>query len=331
MSTRFGEPQLFDSRTTLQPLALHHGGIVPAPEVAWRLCGASGAPIVVALGGISAHRRTHAVDGEAAGWWQGMVGDGAALDTRHLQVLSFDYLGGWGGSTAPQVDRPLPAISPFDQAEVLHQLLAQLRLPRLRAIVGASYGGMVALAFGQRYPQEVAELAIISAAERTHPMATAWRSVQRDTVRFALSQGKGAEGLKLARALAMSTYRSPAEFAARFSAAPRFEAGVARFPVEDYLLARGAHYAERYSPASFLCLSESIDLHAVDAASISVPTRALGVAEDQLVPIADMRALCARLPRAQLHEISSLYGHDAFLKETEILREWLQPLTGETA
>lgn len=331
MSTRFGEPQFFDSRITLEPLALHHGGIVPAAEVAWRLCGPPQAPMVVALGGISAHRRTHALNGETAGWWQGMVGEGAALDTLRFRVLSFDYLGGWGESTAPQVDQPLPAISPFDQAEVLHRLLAQLRVPRLRAIVGASYGGMVALAFGQRYPQEVAELAVISAAERTHPMATAWRSVQRDTVRFALSEGKGAEGLKLARALAMSTYRSPAEFAARFSAAPRFEAGVARFPVEDYLRARGAHYAEQYSPASFLCLSESIDLHAVDATSIAVPTRALGVREDQLVPITDMRALCARMPQAQLQEISSLYGHDAFLKEFETLREWLQPLTGDIA
>jgi homoserine acetyltransferase len=27
-----------------------------------------------------------------------------------------------------------------------------------------------------------------------------------------------------------------------------------------------------------------------------------------------MQTMCARLPRAQLHELSSLYGHDTFLK-----------------
>ena len=41
--------------------------------------------------------------------------------------------------------------------------------------------------------------------------------------------------------------------------------------------------------------------------------------EDQLVPLGDMRAMVARLPNAELHEISSVYGHDAFLKENRRL------------
>ena len=49
-------------------------------------------------------------------------------------------------------------------------------------------------------------------------------------------------------------------------------------------------------------------------------TEVVAVREDQLVPLADMRALTARLPDARLHEISSLLGHDAFLKEAEQLR-----------
>jgi homoserine O-acetyltransferase/O-succinyltransferase len=126
--------------------------------------------------------------------------------------------------------------------------------------------------------------------------------------------------MELARGLAMSTYRSPEEFAARFRAAPRFEGTRAVFPVEDYLFARGREYAARYRPESFICLSESIDLHAVDAARIVVPTEVVAVKEDQLVPIADMRALAARLPDARFHALSSLHGHDAFLKEAEQLR-----------
>jgi homoserine O-acetyltransferase/O-succinyltransferase len=58
----------------------------------------------------------------------------------------------------------------------------------------------------------------------------------------------------------------------------------------------------------------------VDAARVAVRTEVVAVREDQLVPIADMRALTARLPDARLHEFSSLLGHDAFLKEAEQLR-----------
>ena len=131
----------------------------------------------------------------------------------------------------------------------------------LAAIVGASYGGMVALAFAERYPQLVEASVAISAADRTHPMATAWRSVQRAMVRYAAKHGDAPEGLRLARALAMATYRSPEEFAARFSGAPARIDGRFQFPVESYLLARGDAYAATYVPEAFVCLSESIDLH----------------------------------------------------------------------
>ncbi len=90
-------------------------------------------------------------------------------------------------------------------------------------------------------------------------------------------------------------------------------------PVEEYLFARGAEYAQRYRPDSFVCLSESIDLHRVDAGRIFAPVTAIAVREDQLVPLGDMRAMVARLPNAELHEISSVYGHDAFLKENRRL------------
>jgi len=59
-----------------------------------------------------------------------------------------------------------------------------------------------------------------------------------------------------------------------------------------------------------------------------VPTTAVAVREDQLVPVTDMRRLVARLANARLHEISSVYGHDAFLKETAQLKPVFAALTG---
>jgi homoserine O-acetyltransferase len=77
---------------------------------------------------------------------------------------------------------------------------------------------------------------------------------------------------------------------------------------------------QKYRAESFLVLSESIDLHRVDATQVRTPATLIAVREDQLVPFADMQALSARLsgPR-QLIEINSIFGHDAFLKERAAL------------
>ena len=165
---------------------LHHGGVLVCPRLAWRIEGPADAPLVAALGGISAHRRVFGAS-LRSGWWDDLVGPGRALDAARLRVLGIDYLGGSGESSAPEAGIPFPSLSSFDQAEAVRVLLDHLRIERLRAIVGASYGGMVGLAFAQRYAERVEQLIVISAADRTHPMSTAWRSVQRQMLRFALS------------------------------------------------------------------------------------------------------------------------------------------------
>jgi homoserine O-acetyltransferase/O-succinyltransferase len=340
-------------------VSLYHGGRLSGIRIAWRIAGPANAPVVCALGGISANRRVFDQENPKQGWWSEVVGPGQALDAERFRVLSFDYLGGSAETTGPAratlaavpvaaarpsasvgnsstagVDSSLaandltheagaaafPNISTYDQAELLVRLLNNLGLKSLRAIVGGSYGGMVALAFGERYPERVSRLVVIGAADRTHPMATAWRSVQRQVLRFAVECGRPKEGLKLARALAMSTYRSAEEFEARFDGAPTRDGERFAFPVEQYLFARGNDFAERHHPEAILCLSESIDLHHVDATRIFVPTTIVAIREDQLVPLTDLRGLAARLPIAKLHEISSIYGHDAFLKESDQLR-----------
>jgi homoserine O-acetyltransferase/O-succinyltransferase len=312
------------------PLPLHHGGTLERASIGWRLHGARDAPVIVALGGISAHRRVFDLNSPKQGWWAEIAGAGRALDCLRVRVLGIDFLGGSGTSSAPVSGSAFPSLSSFDQAEALCQLLDHLQIRRLRAIVGASYGGMVALAFAVAHSARVEQLLVISAADRAHPMATAWRCVQRRIVRAALAAGRPEQGLELARALAMTTYRSPEEFAARFAQPPRLEAGQFVFPVEDYLFARGREFAARHRPESFLCLSESIDLHALDAARVECPTTAVAVREDLLVPIGDMRALVSRLPRGRLREISSPHGHDAFLKEAGQLQPIFESLYGES-
>ncbi|WP_129648701.1 homoserine O-succinyltransferase MetX [Peristeroidobacter agariperforans] len=305
-----------------EPLPLHFGGELRDVRVAWRLVGDPVAPVIAALGGISAGRSVIDTAHEK-GWWSDIIGPGRALDSSNYRILGIDFLGGSGASTGPRAGQnDFPSIASQDQAEILRRVAEHLKLERLEAIVGASYGGMVALAFAERWPELVKRIIVISAAHRPHPMATAWRSVQRSIVRYAAQNGQGAEGLRLARALAMATYRSPNEFEQRFAGPATRVDGRFQFPVESYLLSRGDAYAAAYIPEAFVCLSESIDLHQVDPVKIRMATWLVAVVEDQLVPLSDMRMLRQSVSGpVQLAELSSLYGHDAFLKETQALRE----------
>ena len=300
------------------PLSLHHGGELTDAVMAWRIVGPAGAPLVLAVGGISGHRRVGAED---RGWWSPVVGAGRALDTDRYRVLGVDYLGGSADSTGPARGGPLlPALSAFDQADAIAAVIRALGEAPLHAAVGASYGGQVALAIGLRYPELVRRLLVISAADRIHPMASGWRAVEREIVRFGIRTGDASGGLKLARALAMCTYRTPREFEARFSGEPRRDQDRFRLPIEDYLFARGDAYVAQYRPESFIALSESIDLFRLDAARVAVPVTAVAVREDELVPYEHMQGFVARLPAGRLSTLDSIYGHDAFLKEGDALR-----------
>ena len=295
-----------------RPWRLHYGDELAQPRIAYQLTGPERAPVIAVLGGISAHR----IVGGAEGWWPDLVGPGHGIDTRQFRVLGIDYLGGRGQSSAPEPGAKFPPLSSYDQANALERIVRHLGIESLHAIVGASYGGMVALCFAERHATLVGRIIVLSAADRSQVLSTAWRSVQRQIVREGIARGDGPSGLKLARALAMATYRSSTEFELRFGGAPVREQDRFRFPIEDYLFARGDDYVQKYRAETFLALSESIDLHRMDATLVRTPATLIAVREDQLVPFGDMQGLAARLngPR-QLIEINSIFGHDAFLKE----------------
>ena len=107
-------------------LKLHFGGALESVSIAWRLAGPAGAPVVVALGGISASRRVWLPDEPRGGWWHEVVGPGLALDTQRFRILSFDYLGASADSTGPRDGAPFPTVSAYDQAELLLRLINHL-------------------------------------------------------------------------------------------------------------------------------------------------------------------------------------------------------------
>lgn len=305
---------------------LQHGGELVGGALAYERQGPPDAPLVVVLGGISAGRHVSAHEAAPAkGFWDGLVGPGAAIDTRRCQVLAFDWLGGAGCSTAPAAGEAFPFVAAADQARALWHLVGALELGPVHALVGSSYGGMVALHAAAQQPQLLRKLVAIAAAHRSHPQASAWRKVQRDVVELGRRAGAEPMALAVARALALCTYRTPGELLERFGSAPEVRDGDVAYPVHDWLAARGAAFAEHWTAEQFLCLNRSIDAHAIDPRSVAVPTWLLAFVGDQLVPPSEVRELAMLLPDLRAHrELRSRYGHDAFLKEPRLVGAFLK-------
>jgi len=293
-------------------------------QMVGRLHGRVGAPLVVVAGGISAGRFVHRTETNGLGWWSGAVSIRGPVDLSRFQVLAFDYAPEASDSAGPVT------ITTHDQARLLGLILDHIGDPVVSAFIGCSYGGMIALAFAELFPERVEQLVVVSAAHRAHPQATAWRGIQRRILQLAEAAGRPEDGVALARELAMTTYRTAEEFADRFETTAPTSAGQA-YPVCEYLTARGKAYRTHTTPTRWLSLSDSIDRHMVTPEAIRTPVTLVGFTSDRLVPINDIRELAARLPTLwRLVEAPSLYGHDAFLKEDQavaaILRSTLKEI-----
>jgi homoserine O-acetyltransferase/O-succinyltransferase len=289
-----------------EPFVLEGGESLSNAGLAWRCVGPDAAPLVVVLGGISAHRQCSGFAG--AGWWEAQCGAGQALDIERFRLLSVDWLGGCDESTGPGSGDAFPAISTTDQARAILLLLNRLGIRHVHAIVGASYGGAVAQHLAALLGRRLGRLVLLSAAHRPSQFAVALRDVQRSILDLGENS---AASLALVRALAIIGYRTPQGFEERFA-----ESNGA----VEWLAQHGRNFAERFSATAYRCLSTSLDSHYIDAAAIAVPTTVFSVHEDLLVPPALSREFAATCSGpCELVEISSNYGHDAFLKEEKIV------------
>lgn len=307
-----------DIDTDLGSWTLERGCTLQADTVKGRLYGPDDAPLVVVLGGISATRFVADGGPKGQGWWSRLVHPGGAIDLEAVRVLGLDF--------GPNVSSPYcpESITTRDQAYRLNALIEDHELGPVTALIGSSYGGMCGLVFASDYGKNLHNLCIIGAAHAPHPIGVGWRGIQRRIVRLGLKAGLPQDGLKLARELAMTTYRTPEEFADRF---PLEETGSnpARFDICDYLGSRGDAFASHMNAERFLALSESIDLHRIDPETIATPTLLMGAISDQLAPLPDMRELRDRLSGpSELFTFTSLFGHDAFLKEYDAMEPRLR-------
>ena len=177
----------------------------------------------------------------------------------------------------------------------------------------------------------------IAAPAATGPMAVAWNHLQVELI-----DRLGLDGLALARALAMTTYRSEADFDERFG---RDLEPDGRPSIVSYLDHQGRKLIDRFDPATYRVLAGAMDRHDVGvgrggltaalAPLAASGTRLIGVGiqDDILYGPRQVRQLVETAREAGVtadyREIRSTKGHDAFLVEWDqlavILREALSP------
>jgi homoserine O-acetyltransferase len=281
----------------------------------------------------------HALTGgpDLDAWWGPLLGRGGPLDTSRNAVIAANLPGSCYGSTGPADfnGTPFPALTPEDMARVHLPLLDYLGVDRLSLVTGGSLGGMVALTWGTMSPIPVDRLVVFAAPAATSAQAIAWNAAQRmaieaDSRWLGGHFGPGAgpvDGLAAARAIAMITYRSSVEFTERFGRASTRHG--ARYDVEHYLRRQGEKLVERFDARSYVALMAAMDAHdlgdlALAGARTSERVRevvGVGIDTDILYRPNEVRswvsAYRAAGVNARYEEISSPYGHDAFLIEWE--------------
>lgn len=352
-----------ESRKTIVSgrFAMHRGGHLESPTIAYETWGelqGQGDNAILLFTGLSpsAHAAS-SPENPAAGWWEDMIGSGLPLDTDRYFVICINSLGSCFGSTGPVDINPAtgksyrlsyPTLTLEDVAEGGYEVLKHLAIEKVYATMGASMGGMSALAFCVRHPGMSEQLLSISSATRAIAFAIAVRSLQREMIIKDPHWNNGnydyadppVAGQRLARKLGMMTYRSAEEWEQRFGRERiSFEEHSGNpfygdFSVESYLENHANKFTGQFDANCYLYLSRASDLFDLAEHGGSLKSgfaklalrRAMvvGVTTDILFPIRQQRELAdglkAVVADTEFVQLDCLKGHDSFLVDMDAFR-----------
>ena len=318
-----------------------------------------------------ASHRTQGTAGQARAWWSDIVGPGKAIDTTEYYVVCANVPGSCYGTSGPASEAPdgepygtrFPPVTIGDWTRAQRALLDHLGVGRLHAVVGGSVGGMNALDWAVRYPDDVQRVVSVAAAARLDPQCLALDGIARRAITtdpdwqggdYYGTGSKPKNGLGLARQIGHVMYLSKESMAQKFGrrSAGRdmvrdaFPADPAAdfFPyrdVESYLDYQSEKFVERFDANSYLYLTRAMDDYDLsegyesDAAALAAFegeallmsfTADWHFTTDQSEGVAEAFR-DDDVPVAH-HVVESDHGHDAFLVEPENvgppLRDFLQ-------
>ncbi|BBZ27017.1 homoserine O-acetyltransferase [Mycolicibacterium madagascariense] len=288
------------------------------------------------------------------GWWDGVAGPGAPIDTDRWCAVATNVLGGCQGSTGPSSLAPdgkpwgsrFPAITVRDQVNADRAALAALGITEVAAVVGGSMGGARALEWIVGQPESIRAALVLAVGAR----ATADQIGTQSTQVAAITSdpdwqhgdyyGTGRSpdaGIDIARRFAHLTYRGEKELDDRFGNAGQGEedptAG-GRYAVQSYLEYQGGKLARRFDAGTYVALTNALSSHDVGrgrggvAAAlrrVTVPVVVGGITSDRLYPLRLQQELADLLPTCTgLNVVDSEYGHDGFLVETDAVYELIR-------
>jgi homoserine O-acetyltransferase len=313
--------------------------------------------------------RAEELDGDqrrSLGWWDGMIGPGKAFDTDRFFVVSSNLLGGCRGTTGPSSMNPatkrpygadFPVITVSDMVRAQRAFLDALHLPRLFAVAGGSLGGMQALEWSVRYPDQVERIIPIASTHALHPQGLAWNAIARNAITADPDWQGGhyydtgrapSAGMGVARMVGHITYLSATSVNDKFGRRLQFADDIRyrltdpEFEVESYLRHQADAFVKRFDANSYLYTSRALtyfDLarqygggRLADAVrNISARTLLIAFSSDWLYPPSGSKELADALRAAgtqvEVHVIDAPYGHDCFLleeaRQTPMIQEFL--------
>lgn len=274
-------------------------------------------------------------------WWSGLVGDGKFYNPQEHFIICVNVLGSCYGSTGPLSKNPktgnayyhhFPELTNRDIANSFDLLRKHLGIEKIHTLLGGSLGGQQAMEWAIKEPNLFENLILIATNAQHSPWGIAFNESQRlaikaDRTWLSYSDDAGLKGLKAARSIALLSYRS-------YQAYKRTQSDDTE-KTDDYKAAsyqnyQGEKLVERFNAFSYYQLSKVMDSHNVGRGrdgvknalnQIKAKTLVVAISSDLLFPVTESLILVEGIIGSEIEVIDSLYGHDGFLIETDLLEE----------
>ncbi len=284
----------------------------------------------------------HALTGSAdvAEWWSGIVGSDKLFDPEEYFIICVNVLGSHYGSTCALSTNPasgqpyyhdFPFITIRDIVKAFKLLADDLEINQIQVCIGGSLGGQQAVEMAIMFPNLIQDLILIATNAQFSPWGIAFNETQRMAIAadpsWEQSQERaGAAGLKIARAVALLSYRNYQTYS--ITQQRSNEPLDKKFRAATYQHYQGDKLVSRFNAFSYWTLTQIMDSHDVGRGrnsvtdvlgTIKAKTLVLGIESDVLFPFNEQEFLAKHIPNAVLERIDSLYGHDGFLIENQLL------------
>jgi homoserine O-acetyltransferase/O-succinyltransferase len=273
-------------------------------------------------------------------WWPGLFGEGLLYDPAKYFIICVNMPGSCYGSTGPLSTNPLTGQSYFHTfPELTNRDIVQsfilarrhLGIDKIHTVIGSSLGGQQALEWAIMEPDITEHIVCIGANAFHSPWGIAFNETQRmaicqDTTWVTSTPASGLNGMKVARAMALLSYRNYQTYKATQSEEDIDK--TENFKAYTYQAYQGEKLAKRFNAFSYWILTKAMDTHnvgrnrgSVEKALKKIKAKSLFIAieTDILFPKEEQKFLSEQVAGASLGIIDSLYGHDGFLLEARQL------------